>query len=121
MLHRSGGGAKPHRVRSLPENHTLDIDGEPTQVSGFSIVTYGPDSVWGNSDDGLRQSFSVEVNLERPGDKTLRMLAVWAEPVSPIIGADNALALNFAVNKSRNSSTKLSQICGGEVEVAPEP
>lgn len=100
----------------------VTIDGEKQQVSGFTILTYDPGAVWApGGDNGLRQEFSIEINVERPGDKTLRMLAVWAEPKSPIIEGDSAFALNYAVNKSLKSSTLLSQICSGEVEVADEP
>jgi hypothetical protein len=98
------------------------VDGEAETVSGFAIITYDPGAVWGpDGTNGLRQEYSVEVNLSRPNDKTLRMLAVWAEPISPIISADATLSLNYAVNKSLTSSNLLSDICSGEVEVADEP
>lgn len=93
-----------------------------TDVGVLSILTYDVDAVWGpGGENGLRQSFSIEINVERPDNKTLRMLAVWAEPVSPIISADAALALTFAVNKSQKSSERMSAVCAGEAEVPPEP
>lgn len=91
-------------------------DGEP--VSGFAIITYAVDAAWGGGgNNALLQSFSVEVNVARPGDKTLRMLAVWSEPKGAGIEPDSALALNFAVNKSLDSSERLSGICAGDIPI----
>jgi hypothetical protein len=96
------------------------LDGSTVGV--LSILTYNVQAVWGpTGDNGLRQSFSIEINVEREGDKTLRMLAVWAEPVSPLIGADAAATLTYAVNKSQKSSERMSAVCAGEVEVPAEP
>lgn len=91
-------------------------DGDP--VSGFAIITYAIDAAWGEGgQNALLQSFSVEVNVARPGDKTLRMLAVWSEPKGAGVDPDSALALNFAVNKATDSSDRLSGICAGEIEI----
>ena len=49
-----------------------------------------------------------------PGDRTLRMLAVWAEPYSSVDLGD-AVVLTYAVNKSLDSSNRLSEICAGDV------
>lgn len=100
----------------------FDIDGEPTGV--LAIKTYNREAAWGSAGNAaLLQSFSIELNIARPGDKTLRMLAVWAEPweSSGAIQPDSAFALNFAVNKSLDSSDRISAICAGEIEVPPEP
>lgn len=91
-------------------------DGDP--VSGFAIITYTEDAAWGTGgDNALLQVFSVEVNVARPGDKTLRMLAVWSQPKGAGVDPDSALTLNFAVNKSLDSSERLSDICAGEIEI----
>lgn len=88
----------------------------------FAILTYDPAAVWGpTGDNGLVQSYSIELNVQRPGGKTLRTLAVWAQPVSPVIESGSALALNYAVNKSLKSSQLLSDVCDGTVEVVAEP
>ena len=58
--------------------------------------------------------------MQRPDDKTLRMLAVWAEPKGGGIEPDSAFALTFAVNKSLAASERLSAVCAGEEEVPPE-
>ena len=57
--------------------------------------------------NGLAQSYSVELNIARPNDKTLRALAVWAEPVSNILEPDSPVSLNYAVNKSLASSERI--------------
>lgn len=91
-------------------------DGDP--VSGFAIITYATDAAWGQGgQNALLQSFSVEVNVARPGDKTLRMLAVWSEPKGAGVDPDSALTLNFAVNKATDSSNRLSDICAGDIEI----
>ena len=89
-----------------------------TELAVLAIVTYNPAAVWGDSgSNGLVQSYSVELNIERPDDKTLRMLAVWAEPASNLIDPDSSLSLNYAVSKSRDASVRLSEICAGEIVV----
>lgn len=95
-------------------------DEDPVGV--LAIVTYNPAAVWGpTGGNGLFQSFSIELNVERPGNKTLRMLAVWAEPRSPIISADSNVSLNYAINKSLTSSERMSKVCSGEEEIGAEP
>jgi hypothetical protein len=84
------------------------------EIGLFAIVTYHPDAVWDDTgENGLIQTFSVEINAQQ-GDQTLRMLAVWAQPVGVGIDADDPLVLNFAVNKSLSSSNRLSAVCAGE-------
>ena len=92
------------------------------ETVGFSaIITYNIGAAWGSSGaNALLQSYSIELNVSRPGNKTLRMLTVWAEPKGGGIDADSALALNYAVNKALGSSERLSEVCSGEVEIAKE-
>ena len=73
-----------------------------------------------DGENGLAQSYSVELNIARPNDKTLRALAVWAEPVSNILEPDSPVSLNYAVNKSLASSERISAICGGEEDIPAE-
>lgn len=88
------------------------------KVSGFAIITYAIDAAWGQGgNNALLQSFSVEVNIERPNNKTLRMLSVWSEPKGAGVSPDSNLTLNFAVNKATASSERLSGICAGEIEI----
>ncbi len=105
-------------VANLPA-YPLDLDfrqgeylvGEDT-LGAFAIITYQPAAVWGPSQaNGLIQTYSMEINVERPSGKTLRMLAVWSQPIGSGIEPDDPLALNYAVNKSLNSSNGLSELC----------
>jgi hypothetical protein len=92
---------------------------QPTGVN--AIVTYQLEAAWGSAGaNALLQSYSVEINVQQPNDQTLRLLAVWAEPVGGGIEADDPIALNFAVNKSTQSSQRLSDICAGVQEIPDE-
>jgi hypothetical protein len=83
----------------------------------FAITSYQKDAVWDEAgENGLIQTYSVEINAQQ-GDQTLRMLAVWAEPVGAGLSPDDPLVLNFAVNKSLDSSNRLSAVCAGEESV----
>jgi hypothetical protein len=94
---------------------------EDEEISVSAIITYMKEGAYDeDGDNGLAQSFSVELNIARPNDKTLRALAVWAEPVSNILEPDSAVSLNYAVNKSLASSERISAICGGEEEIPAE-
>lgn len=99
---------------------SYDLDGEA--LSAFAILTWTEAAAWGeNGTNGLLQSYSVEINVERPDGVTLRMLSVWSEPKGGGIEPDSAFALNFAVNKSLAASQRLSDVCDGTVEVPDEP
>ena len=93
-----------------------DIDGVDTPA--FAILTYNTDAVWDDEGkNGLVQSYSIEINVSTTEDTTLRMLAVWAQPVGGGLEPDDPLVLNYAVNKSLGSSERLSAVCSGEEEV----
>ncbi|MCB9761725.1 MAG: hypothetical protein H6739_17915 [Alphaproteobacteria bacterium] len=96
-----------------------EVEGEELGV--LAILTFNVDAAWDEGGgNGLIQSYSVEINVERPEGRTLRMLAVWAEPFGGGIEPDSPLALNYAVNKSLSASNRLSEICAGEAEVPDE-
>ncbi len=105
---------------NLDMRHTeYDLDGEPVGIS--AIITYNIEAAWGSAgSNALLQSFSIELNVERPKKKTLRMLTVWAHPKGGGIDPDSAIALNFAVNKALGSSERLSAICAGEIDIPKE-
>ena len=95
------------------------INGELTPV--LAIMTFTVDETYGpNGENGLRQSYSIEINVARPDDKTLRMLAVWAEPVSNIADPDDPFVLNYAVNTSLAASDRMTEVCTGAVEIPAE-
>ncbi len=86
----------------------------------FAIVTFQKDAVWDEAgENGLVQTYSVEINAQQ-GDQTLRMLAVWAEPVGAGLEPDDPLVLNYAVNKSLSSSNRMSAVCSGEESITAE-
>ncbi|MCB9666362.1 MAG: hypothetical protein H6732_19785 [Alphaproteobacteria bacterium] len=97
----------------------------PQEVRVFAILTYNPDAVYSqflNTEygAGLKQSYSIEIAVERPNKKTLRMLAVWAEIIDPL-GLPEGLKLTEAVGKSLNSSNRLTEICEGRDTIDDEP
>ena len=94
---------------------------EDEEVSVSAIITYMTEGAYDDDgENGLAQSYSVEINISRPGDKTLRALAVWAEPVSNILEPDSPVSLNYAVNKSLASSERISAVCSGEEDIGAE-
>ncbi len=96
-----------------------DPDQGDVEVGVLAILTYNLAPVYANNGgNGLIQSYSVEINVERPGDKTLRMLAVWAEPLG--VDADSDFVLRYAVNQSLTASNRLSDICSGVVDIPAE-
>ena len=98
---------------------TYILDDEEVSVS--AIITYMKEGAYDEGgENGLAQSYSIELNISRPNEKTLRALAVWAEPVSNILEPGSAVSLNYAVNKSLASSERISEICGGEESIPAE-
>lgn len=97
-----------------------DLGGEELQV--FAILTYQVDVLPNTSGDGhLYQTYALEVNVQRPGDLTLRMMAVWTELDGAGLTADSAMTLNYSVNKALASAERISGICAGEILIPPEP
>ena len=97
-----------------------EIDGELLRI--LTIVTWMPDTVSGpEGNNHLHQSYSIDVNVQWEGDRTLRMFAVWAEPEGANMEPDNPAILNYAVNKSVKSSERLTAVCAGEVDIPAEP
>ena len=95
---------------------SFEIGGEPVRL--MSILTWMPAPVFDDSgNNGLIQTFSVELNIELDAALTLRALAVWAEPSSTSLEPDSPLVLNYGVNKSLESSQRMSGICSGEIEL----
>ncbi|MCB9795559.1 MAG: hypothetical protein H6741_22890 [Alphaproteobacteria bacterium] len=105
----------------LDLRHGLFEVGEE-ELGVMAILTFNADAVWDEEGaNGLVQSYSVEINVQRPNDRTLRMLAVWAQPMGGGLDPDSPLVLNYAVNKSLSASEQLSAVCAGEEEVPDEP
>ena len=98
-----------HGVFDLTDQNT----GETTPTGVFAIVTFITERALDAGDaNGLQQQFSVEINVERPGNKTLRMLAVWGEPINDLgLEPDNPIILNGTVNISLDAAEELNEIC----------
>ncbi len=100
-----------------------DVDlGEGTEsVRAFGRLHYIREAVWApRGSNALLQSFSIELDAELAGGRTLRVIAVWGDFVSPVGGSETVLAQRLAVKKARESSALLSSVCAGETEVASD-
>jgi hypothetical protein len=92
------------------------------QFGAMVVMAWIEDAAWGSSgNNALMQSYSLEVDVQRPDDKTLRMLSLWTEPRGTGIDPTSAFTLNYAVNKSLKSSQRMSDICAGKIEIPAEP
>lgn len=98
-----------HGVFDLTDQNT----GETTPTGVFAIVTFMTGRALDAGEaNGLQQQFSVEINVERPGNKTLRMLAVWGEPINSLgLEPDDPLILNGTVNISLDAAEELNELC----------
>ena len=97
-----------------------EINGELLRI--LTIMTWIPDSVSGpEGANHLHQSYSIDVNVQWEGDRTLRLFAVWAEPEGANLNPDDPIVLNYAVDKSVKSSERLTAVCAGEVDIPAEP
>lgn len=97
--------------------HGVHQRGEVT-MPYYAILSFNPDAV--SNDAGtqhLHQSFTIEINIEQTPGRTLRMLALWTEIQGAGLSSDDALSLNYAVNKAQASAERLSAICAGDIEI----
>lgn len=109
----------PYPMNLDMRHGVFEIDGEETAV--LAIVTYNIGAAWGSAgNNALLQGFSIELNVERKKNETLRMLAVWSEPKGGGVDPDSALALSFAVKKAGKASDRMSDICAGEISIPKE-
>jgi hypothetical protein len=97
---------------------TYDVQGEPTEA--LLILGYFPHSAEAESGDVLNQSWSIEVNLDRPGRRTLRVFGTWSELQSALLPPDSVYVLTTAVNEAQDTSERMSRICAGELDIPPE-
>ncbi len=112
-----------HGVYDLTDQNT----GETAPTGVFAILTYTTSLATNAAGDaGLLQSYSIEINVQRPGSKTLRMLAVWAEPMVggvPVHPGDPLYngSLNQSVGTSLEQSNQLDEKCTAWAEDNPLP
>ena len=102
-----------HGVFDLTDQNT----GQTSPTGVFAVLTYITEPALDAEEaNGLGQQYSVEINVERPGDKTLRMLAVWGEPRNNMgYEPDDPIILNGTVRISMEASDELNGRCS-EVE-----
>lgn len=97
---------------------TFDVQGEPTDaVLVLSFWPHAADAGGGNS---IVQAWAIEVDLARPGGKTLRVFGAWSQLESSLIEADSALVLTTGVNEAQGTAERMSGICAGEIDIPPE-
>lgn len=109
----------PYPMNLDMRHGVYELDGEDRAV--LAIVTYNIGAAWGSAgNNALLQGFSIEINVERSKNETLRMLAVWSQPKGGGIDPDSAIALSFAVKKAGAASQRMTDICAGEIEIPGE-
>ncbi len=97
----------------------FEVQGEPTEA--LLILTWMPQRAESdNGNNSMEQSYSLEIDVARPGDKTLRLMASWLQ-VEGIFDHDSDTVKVVGVNKNLNSSARLVEICDGSYDLDPEP
>jgi hypothetical protein len=89
-------------------------------MEAFMILTWMPqraESEGGNN--SMEQSYSLELDLARPGGKTLRLMASWLQ-IEGLFDHDSDTVKVVGVNKNLDSSARLVEICDGSHELGPE-
>lgn len=98
---------------------TFRIGGEDRDA--FLVLGFMPHE--GRTDDdtaGIAQSYSIDVDVSRPGGRTLRVFGAWSQLDSPLLPADSPFVLTSGVNESQDAAARMSAICGGEVDLPRE-
>jgi hypothetical protein len=94
-----------------------EVQGE--EVEATMILTWLPErAVSDGGDTSMEQSYSLELDIARPGDKTLRLMASWLQ-LESIVPED--MVKVTGVNKNLKSSERLAEICDGSYDLDPEP
>ena len=95
-----------------------EVQGEELQA--LMILTWMPqraESEGGNN--SMEQSYSLELDLARPGGKTLRLMSSWLQ-IEGTFDHDSDTIKVVGVNKNLDSSKRLVEICDGSHELDPE-
>lgn len=104
------GNLPPFDLRIEARHGVFEVEDQPTGLS--AILSYAPAATWEEGgQDGIRQTFAMEMLAELGPSRTLRMIAIWNEP--EILGVDPStpLALVTAVSQARKSSEDLKDAC----------
>lgn len=93
-----------------------EVQGE--EMEAFMVLTWMPERAESEGgDNSMEQSYSLELDLARPGGKTLRLMASWLQIESLV--PDDMIQV-IGVNKNLDSSARLADICNGDLELDPE-
>ena len=95
-----------------------EVQGE--ELEALMILTWMPqrtESEGGNN--SMEQSYSLELDLARPGGKTLRLMSSWLQ-IEGTFDHDSDTIKVVGVNKNLDSSKRLVEICDGSHELDPE-
>lgn len=91
------------------------VEGDLAPIFAFAVISYALGTVMDESDgEGFRQQYSVEVNVERPGARTTRIFATWAEPRVDGVEANDPIVFALAGRESRASQIVLGDLCAQE-------
>ncbi len=94
------------------------VQGE--DMEAFMILSWMPQRA--ESEGGgntMEQSYSLELDLARPGGKTLRLMSSWLQ-IEGTFDHDSDTIKVVGVNKNLNSSARLVEICDGSYQLDPE-
>lgn len=106
----------PYTLGHLFRHGTLDVpNAGPTDV--IIGVGFQPQAAWGDAgSNGLVQSYTLDVTLTRD-DGEVRVMASWSEPRG--IDPDSPMALRGAIDKSRESAARWSELCADPLPAWP--
>lgn len=95
-----------------------DVQGE--DMEALLILSWMPERAEADNErDSIEQSYSIELDLARPGGKTLRLMASWLQ-IEGTFGHDSDVVKVMGVNKNLDGSKRLVDICDGSYELDPE-
>jgi hypothetical protein len=97
---------------------TFDVQGEP--VPALLALGYVPEPSTGSDGTTLQQNYGVEISLRRAGEDTFRVFAVWTRIDSSLIGPDSPIWATNAVNTTRKSAQRMSDLCTGDDTIPAE-
>lgn len=107
-------GAYPISEEDDPSTPDV-VEGELSSTFAFAVISYAQGTMMdSSSDEGFRQQYSVELNVERPGGLTTRIFATWAEPRVDGVEANDPIVFALAGRESRASQLVLAELCEEE-------
>jgi len=97
---------------------SYEVQGE--QAGAFLILTWMPQrAVSAGGDNSIEQSYSLELDVSRPGGRTHRLMASWIQ-IEGLFDHDSDTVKVVGVNKNLDSSARLARICSGDDDLPAE-